>query len=152
MAEPFATAGDLSGRYPVNIEDDLDSDRAEMLLGAASRIVRQKISGIDTRTALPLDDPSWLDPELITDVVCEMVWTALSAPAPGATQQTQSVGGVSVSTTFEYAAGRLRLTKAQKDLLLPSRARARAGQVDTLPPVPVREPGTEMPAGWLHLW
>lgn len=125
MAEPYATSADLKARYRVQYVDEEDEPRVDMLLGAASRLIRHKAPGIDER--------SDIDRDLITDVVCEMVWLAISSPTPGVTQETRSVGSVSISATFEGAAGRIRLTKAQLDLFRPARVRSRASSVSNAP-------------------
>lgn len=141
--EPFATSDDLTDRYDTGFDEDSEAaDRANVLLAAASRFVRQRVPGIDARTDLDFD--------LVTDVVCEMVWSAITAPAPGATSQSQSLGGVSVSLSFEGAAGRLRMTKDHLRMLRPPRLRARAGSTDNLPASAgvLRAPGAEWPYGY----
>ena len=66
-----------------------------------------------------------LDPELVADVVCEMVWMAVST-AP-------LVGTPTEPGTFASVAGRLRLTKPQEQLLRPAHRRSRASYVSNLP-------------------
>lgn len=128
MPEPFATSGDLERRYPVDLSDDEASTRATELLAAASRLVRQRFPGIDSRTDL--------DTELLADVVCEMVWMAI-ATAP-------LVGTPTEPGTFQSVQGRLRLVKSQEVLLRFRRTGARASSVSNLPAAPQqRAPGTE---------
>jgi hypothetical protein len=140
-SEPFATTGDLEDRW-----EDLDearTRRAEALLAAASRLVRKKVPGIDVRFDLPEDSSDWLDRELVTDIVCEMVREVMSLPTPGATQQSSTVGSVSSSTSFGVAAGRLRLTRDQLEQLSPVVRRRGAASVSSLPASYERSPGAE---------
>lgn len=130
-SEPFAVTGDLEKRWePL---DEQRTIRAEALLAAASRLVRKKVPGIDSRFDLPETDSDWLDRELVTDIVCEMVREVMSLPTPGATQQSSTVGSVSSSTSFGVAAGRLRLTRDQLEQLSPVVRRGRVGSTSSLP-------------------
>jgi hypothetical protein len=139
--EPFATTGDLEGRWREFSE--AESSRAEALLAAASRLVRAEVPGIDARI------PAELDRELVADVVCEMVQEVMSVPVPGVTQQSSSLGGVSISTSFSVAAGRLKLTAAQLRLLRPLTRRGQAGSISSLPASGVaRAPGAEAVFTW----
>lgn len=140
-SEPFATSGDLEDRW-----EDLDearTRRAEALLAAASRLVRKKVPGIDSRFDLPEDNSDWLDRELVADIVCEMVREVMSLPTPGATQQSSTVGSVSSSTSFGVAAGRLRLTRDQLEQLSVKPKRARVGSTSSLPASYGRAAGAE---------
>ena len=122
MSESFATSGDYEARWGKTDDDG----QVVVLLGAASRLVRNRVKGIDARTDL--------DPDLIADIVCVMVREVVTGPTPGATSQSQSLGGVSTSTSYAGSAGRLRLTDAQLEILLPSK-RSRASSTSSLPPV-----------------
>lgn len=131
MAEPFATSGDLEDRW-----QDLDARqtrRADALLAAASRRIRAKFSTIDARAALPAEDPDRVDPELLADIVCEMVREVMGGPPPGGTQQSASVGSVSTSTSFAADSGRLYISKATIELLTPAITRTRASSTSSLP-------------------
>jgi len=115
--EPFGTSGELERRYPLDLSDPEAKKRADEMLAAASRLVRRRFPGIDARPDI--------EPELLTDVVCEMVWMAVST-AP-------LVGTPTEPGTFQSVQGRLRLVKAQEELLRPLRPRSRASSVSNLP-------------------
>lgn len=131
--EPFGTTSELGGRYPLDLSDSETEARAEELLAAASRIVRRRLAqwGVTEDT---------IESELLTDVVCEMVWMALST-AP-------LVGTPTEPGTFQSVAGRLRLTAPQEELIKPASRRRRAGSTSNLPPVAERMPGTEWGNHW----
>jgi len=108
----YATVTDLEARWrPLS---DAEKARAGVLLGVASRKVRALCKGIDQRIAN--DD---LDPDLVTDVVCEMVKRGMATPVDQLpiTQIQQTGGPFSESKTFANPSGDLYLTKADKKLL-----------------------------------
>jgi len=121
MAEPFATVVDLEEAWrPLSADEQ---KRATYLLGKASRQLRAEASDLDARTVLAPEDPDYLDPALVKDVVCAMVKrvmeaeaSGLSAGGPVESWQT-SVGPFQDSFRYTNPTGDMYLTKAEKRLL-----------------------------------
>lgn len=108
MAGPFATHTDLANTWrPLDPEEQT---RADALLARASRKIRNRWPDVDARIALAAEEPRYLDPESVKDVVLEMVQTAMSVVMPGVTQQSTTTGPFSSSQTFANPAGRLYFT------------------------------------------
>lgn len=119
MAEPFADEAyyvENFGSPPARIADRLDKE-----LARASRYVRRECSGIDARISAYVLDPSapdGLDPDLVADVVCEMVTSAAGSPAgPGIASVQQGAGPYQETLTYTNPVGDLYLSKKQRRLL-----------------------------------
>lgn len=133
-AQPFATSTYYTANFgdpPSRIAARLDKE-----LARASRYVRRECPGIDARIALYAKDPNApraLDPDVVADVVCEMVMSAAASPAgPGVSSIQQGAGPYQGSVNFTNPIGDLYLTKKQKRLL--GYGTARAGNVDLIGP------------------
>lgn len=129
----YATVADLEARWrPL---DDSEKERAETLLGAASRQVRALCKGLDARI-----EAGDLDGELVTDVVCSIVKRAMLAPIDQnpISQVQQTAGPFSQSGTFVNPAGDLYLTKVERKLLGCGGQRAFSVDLMPLPEVPRR--------------
>lgn len=127
MPAPFATVDDLpKGWRPLTLAEKA---RAEGLLGKASRAIRAELPSVDARILA-----GRLDPDLVTDVVCDMVRRQLSTPVDRepATQVQQSAGPFSTGITYANPTGEPFLTKAERRRL--GISRQKAGSVDMLPP------------------
>ena len=104
MAEPFAD----SAYYQTHGFGTPPAD-ADVLLARASRLVRAECLGIDERIAAWDDDPrpeDALDPEVVSDIVCEMVQNVTAAANAGA-------GGVE-SSSQQIGSGPFQRTNTQK--------------------------------------
>jgi hypothetical protein len=119
MAEPFADEAYYTenfGAPPARI-----ADRIEQELARASRYVRRECPGIDGRISLYVIDPTApdaVDPDVVADVVCEMVTSAAASPAgPGIGSIQQGAGPYQATTTYTNPVGDLYLSKKQKRLL-----------------------------------
>ena len=119
MAEPFASEVYYMANFgspPPAIAGRLDKE-----LARASRYVRAECPGIDARIALYAADPAnpeGLDPDLVADVVCEMVKSAsASAGGVGVESATRGAGPYSETFKFSNPVGDLFLTKKQRRLL-----------------------------------
>lgn len=119
MAEPFAAAADIGeGWRPLT---GPESDRARVLTAKASRYLRAEFPEVDARI-----EAGTLDPELVRDVVCDMVRRVLVVPTdqPAMTQMQQSAGIFSQGVTFANPGADPYLTKADRRRLGMSAQRA----------------------------
>lgn len=119
MAEPFADEAyyvENFGSPPARIADRLDNE-----LARASRYVRRECPGIDARVSAHVLDPSapdGLDPDVVADVVCEMVTSAAGSPAgPGIASAQTGAGPYQETLTYTNPVGDLYLSKKQRRLL-----------------------------------
>src|SRR5690606_6210277 len=107
MVEPFADEAyyvENFGSPPASVGDRLDNE-----LARASRYVRAECKGVDDRIA-----SGRLDPDLVADIVCEMVQTASSSPGgPGIASIQQGAGPYQQTTNYVGAVGDLYLSKKQ---------------------------------------
>lgn len=119
MAEPFADEAyyeENFGSPPTRIADRIDQE-----LARASRYVRRECPDVDLRIAAYDLDPAAqdaLDPDLVADIVCEMVTSSASSPGGvGVSSLQQGAGPYQATQTFSNPVGDLYLTKKQKRLL-----------------------------------
>jgi len=111
--DPFATTTDLEARWRPLSPDE--QDRASVLLGDASAILRSEVPDIDTRITA---DPPTLDPDIPTMIVCAMVKRAMIVgDAEGVSGQMQAAGPYTQQRTFSNPTGALFLSKSEKRLL-----------------------------------
>ncbi|WP_417556239.1 hypothetical protein [Microbacterium sp.] len=102
------------------------ADRLDLELARASRYVRAEVPGVDERIAA-----GRLDPDLASDIVCEMVQAANASTAGGGINSIQRGAGPYQETTqFTNPVGDLYLTKKQRRLLVGGHSRA--GNVDLI--------------------
>lgn len=130
MAEPFADAADLaSGWRPLTAAE---AERARELVAKASRYLRAEFPQVDAKILAGL-----LDPDLVKDVVCDMVRRVLPIPVdqPAMTQIQQSAGPFSQGMTFSNPGADPYLTKADRRRL--GMSEQRASTVDMFVPHPV---------------
>lgn len=96
------------------------SGRLESVLGRASRYVRSEYPDIDERIA-----EGAVDPDLVADVVCEMVRAAAASPAGiGVASVQQGAGPYQQTTQFVNPVGDLYLSKKHRRLLGYGKVRA----------------------------
>lgn len=104
------------GSPPARIAARLDQE-----LARASRYVRAEYPGIDARIELFLNDPDAagaLDPDLVADVVCEMVTTAAASPAgPGIASTQTGAGPYQETLNYTNPVGDLYFSKKQRKIL-----------------------------------
>lgn len=118
MATPFATSADVAARWrPLTAAE---STVADVLVGDASALIRQRFPGIDATIAA-----GNLDPDLVKMVVAGMVKRALIAPLDGVSQQAEGTGPYSHSETFANPMRNVFLTAA--DLVLIEGYKPKAG-------------------------
>jgi hypothetical protein len=101
-ASAFATTGDLAVWW--RALDSAETSRAEVLLSAASRMIRRLYADVDARIAagtLTADD--------VADVVLAMVQRAMQSGTAGVTQSTESYGPFSKTAQFSGPSGSLYL-------------------------------------------
>lgn len=107
MADTFATVADLEAGWRTLTASE--QNRAETLLGRASTILSSAVdvvAGDETQA------------ELLMSICCSMVQRAMSVgDAFGVTQQTQTAGSFSHSTSYANPTGDLYLTKQERQLL-----------------------------------
>lgn len=100
---------------------DRIADRLEEELARASRYVRRECPGIDVRVELFGVDPTHpdaIDPDVVADVVCEMVQSASVSPGgPGVSSVQEGSGPFQQTTQFANPVGDLYLSRKQKRLL-----------------------------------
>lgn len=133
MAKAYATPTYYEqnfGAPPAVIADRLGSE-----LARASRYLRAQCTGIDARIARYREDPtddSAIDPDLVADVVCEMVKTAASGSAGGVgvSNLQQSAGPFQATVTFVNPVGDLYFSRKQRQTL--GCGTARAGNIDLI--------------------
>lgn len=122
--EPFADAEyylENFGAPPAKIADRLDLE-----LARASRYVRAEVAGVDARI-----ESGRLDPNLVADIVCEMVKAAnVSTAGEGVNSIQRGAGPYQETTQFANPVGDLYLTKKQRRLL--GGGHSRAGNVDLI--------------------
>jgi hypothetical protein len=115
--EPFATPEYYEKNFgppPAKIADRLEAE-----LARASRMVRAECPGIDDRIeSFDAETGSGLDPDLVADVVCEMVKTANTTDADVGTTSTQQTAGP-FQETIRYVnpVGDLYLSKKMRRIL-----------------------------------
>lgn len=119
MAEPYADEAyyvENFGSPPARVADRLGKE-----LARASRYVRRECPGIDDRMYLFMQDrraPGAVDPDVVADVVCEMVKAAAASPGgEGVTSVQQGAGPYQETMQFANPVGDLYLSKKQKRLL-----------------------------------
>lgn len=119
MADSFANAAyyeEVFGSPPARVGERLQEE-----LARASRYVRRECPGIDARVLLhSVDptDPDALDPDVVADVVCEMVQAASASPGgPGISSLQEGAGPFQQTMQFTNPVGDLYLSKKQKRLL-----------------------------------
>lgn len=109
MSDPFATAADLEAVWrPLT---DAEEDRADALLARASRMIRRRWSNVDDRIT-----SGDLDADEVSDVVLEMVQTAMTTPTLGVSQESQTAGPYNHSVKYDNPAGRLYFSKWMVEL------------------------------------
>lgn len=109
MAEPFATPDDLEARWrPLS---PAEKERATVLLGDASALIRDLAKGIDQRIA-----DEQIDPATPKSIACAVVKRAMHSPAgyDGVTQAQSTAGPFQQGVTFANPSGDLYLTKLEK--------------------------------------
>ena len=109
MALPYATHEDFFSR---GFETNLTEDQLDMRLASASRFIRGQYKDIDLRIEAKL-----LDPELVTDIVCQMVDRASPGDLAGYSQIQETAGALSLGGTISNPHGDFYLTKNEKKSL-----------------------------------
>ena len=124
MATPFAEVTDLSKGWRALTTQE--AARAADLLEKASRQVRAERPSVDDRIAA-----GTLDPDLVGDVVCDMVRRAIIVPVDQqpVTQFSEGTGPFSQSITYSNPDGNLYLSKNERRRL--GLIRQRASSVET---------------------
>lgn len=146
MAEPYADAAHYIANFgapPSRIADRLDQE-----LARASRYVRAELPGLDERIDAykPYEpaDPDTVDPDLVADIVCEMVAAAAASPAGlGVASMSDTTGPFSQSQTFSNPMGDLFLSKKHRRLL--GGGTQQAFTIPMRPPLPPLEPWQVVP-------
>ncbi len=119
MLESFATITELPNGWRPLTTDEIE--RAGWLLAKASRAIRAELPSVDARIAA-----GTLDPELASDVVCDMVRRQLSTPTDRdqVAQASETRGPFSMTATYANPTGEPYLTKAERRRLGISKQRA----------------------------
>lgn len=129
--EPFATVEDLEEAWrPLT---PAEATRADKLIQYASRILRQRISGIDERIAA--GTLSALDAEMV--VVAMVKRAMINTALEGVESQSQTAGPFAQTTKLSNPNGNLYLTADELSLL--GAARGAMGTIRTVsgyPPMP----------------
>lgn len=120
---PFATAADVAKGWRLLTSDE--TARASDLLAKASRQVRAEFPTIDARITAEA-----INPDLVADVVCDMVRRVLVAPVDQqpVSQMQQAAGPFSVGMTYANPTGDMYLTKSDRKKLGGAQ---RAASIDT---------------------
>lgn len=112
MTTSFADAAYYT-QNEFTIPPEVSPQRIEVHLARASRYVRGEVPGIDARIAA-----GDVDPDLVADIVCELVETAVNAPGgPGIASIQQGAGPYQETLTFANPRGDLYLTAKHRRLL-----------------------------------
>lgn len=128
MATPFADSV-----YYMDNGFGTPPEDANALLERASRLLRAECSGVDARIADYATDPTIegaLDPDVVADVVCEMVqnYAAASTPGVGVESNSQQFGSgpFQMTNTAKYSTptGAMILNRKHRRLLGCSTQRA----------------------------
>lgn len=122
--EPFATAADLEVRW--RTLNAPETARANVLLGSASRLIRSRVPDVDSRITAET-----LDPELLTDIACDIVKRAMISATP-VESESASLGGQTVQRKYSNPMGNLYLTKDEISRLCPP-ATGRAFSISLIP-------------------
>ena len=133
MFNSFASITDLPrGWRPLSVDE---IDRAGWLLGKASRAIRAELPTVDERILSGV-----LDPDLVADVVCDMVRRQLSTPTEreAVTQASETCGPFARSMTYANPTGEPYLTKAERRRL--GIRQQRAASISTEPAIATASP------------
>jgi hypothetical protein len=105
----LATVEDLINRWrPLS---QAEQDKAAVILGDASALIRDECPGIDQRIA-----DGEVSALTVTSVVCQVVKSAMQSPVdtPPVASTSQTLGQTGVSFTLVNPAGDLYVTRAQR--------------------------------------
>lgn len=110
--EPFATAFYFK-ENGFAVPAGLDDDQLDLALARASRNLRGEVAGVDARI-----NAGTLDPNLVADIVCEMVVSAFQQAGPAGVESIQAGAGPFQKTyRFPHPTGDMFLTAKHKRLL-----------------------------------
>lgn len=115
----FASSDDVADRWRPLSEDE--QALVNVLIDDASTLLRARFPGIDDQIGSTLDEGT------VTIVVSNMVRRALIAPLDGVSQETQTTGPYSHSTSFANPMRNVFLTAADEMLILGYRPAAVSG-------------------------
>lgn len=119
MGDPFADPNDVAARWrPLTPAEE---NTAVALLQDASAMLRANYPGLDAQI-----ESGAVDADVVVAVACGMVRTAMIglATGGGATQQSETVGIFSLSTSYANPTGNLFITAAMDAMIRGYRPRA----------------------------
>lgn len=126
----LADPNDVAAGWRPLTSDELT--RVGALLDRASRMVRALVPTVDARIASGM-----LDPELVADVVCNMVRRVLATPTDqlrATTQEQTTAGPFSQSVSYSTSDAGMYLSKSDRTLLGVGAQRARTIDMFTVAP------------------
>jgi hypothetical protein len=120
MAQPLAVVADVQVLPGIGDLNEDDATTAARLLRTASNLVRTRFRDIDARVAAfatPAPGVTPIDPDIVTDVVANMVARVLRNPEG---VKAEAIGPTSTTYYSNVSAGYLFLTSDEAAMLAPA--------------------------------